>query len=70
MSANDDCQHKRRYFGSNQTVYRAWTQNGKEILWKSMGSINSLVTHILQNILFCVQQKKEIKYVMEQLEGK
>jgi len=30
------------------------------LLWKSMGSINCLVTDILQNIFFCVQQKKEI----------
>jgi len=29
------------------------------ILWKSMGSINCLVTEILQNIFFCVQLKKE-----------
>jgi len=39
------------------------------ILWKSMWSSNCLVTHILQNILFCVQQKKEICTGLEQLEG-
>ncbi len=30
---------------------------------------DSLVTHILQNILFCVQQKKEIHTGVEQLES-
>jgi len=44
---------------SNQTV------DGPELmtfffqLWKSMGSINCLVTDIHQNILISVQQKKE-----------
>ncbi len=28
----------------------------KQILWKSMGTSNGLVTHILQNMFFCVQQ--------------
>jgi len=28
--------------------------------WKSIGYIKCLVTGILQNIFFCVQQKKEI----------
>jgi len=36
--------------------------------WKSMGPINCLVTHILQNT-FCVQQKTEIHTGLEQLEG-
>ncbi len=30
------------------------------LLSKSVRTSNSLVTHILQNILFCVQHKKEI----------
>jgi len=30
------------------------------LLWKSMGSINCLVYDILQNMYFCVQQKKEM----------
>jgi len=42
---------------------------GGEILWKSMGSINCLVTNILQNIFICVQQKKEIHIGVEQHEG-
>jgi len=42
---------------------------GGEILWKSMGSINCLVTNILQNIFICVQQKKEIHTGVEQHEG-
>ncbi len=29
------------------------------ILWKSMATINCLVTNLLQNIFFCAQQKKE-----------
>jgi len=31
----------------------------EKMLLKSMGSINCLVTDILQNIFFCVQQKKK-----------
>jgi len=34
-----------------------------------MGSINCLVTDILQNNFFCVQQKKEIHTGLEQLVG-
>jgi len=48
------------------------TQYGEEEKywkWKSVGSINCLVTHILQNILFCVQQKKEMNTGSGQLEG-
>jgi len=41
----------------------------KKILWKSMGSINCLVPNILQTILFCVQQNKEIHTGLKQLEG-
>jgi len=37
------------------------------LLWNSM-STAYLITNILQNILFCVQQKKEISD-LEQLEG-
>jgi len=32
-----------------------------------MGTSNFLVTHVLQNIFFCVQQKKEIHTGLEQL---
>jgi len=35
-----------------------------------MAAINFLVTNILYNILFCVQQKKETHTELEQLEGK
>jgi len=31
----------------------------KKILWKLMATVNCLVTNIIQNIFFCVQQKKE-----------
>jgi len=37
----------------------------KKILWMSMGSINCLDTDILQNIFFCVQQKREIHAGLE-----
>jgi len=39
------------------------------LLCKSVGSINCLVTDILQNILFCVQQMKEVHTGLKQLEG-
>jgi len=38
-----------------------------KILWKSLGSINCLVTDILLNIFFCVQQKKEVHTGLKQL---
>jgi len=41
-------------------------------IWKSVGPITCLVTDILQNTFFCVQQqkkKKEIHTGLEQLEG-
>jgi len=37
------------------------------ILCQSMGSINLLVTHIVQNIFFCAQKTKETQ--LEQLMG-
>lgn len=39
------------------------------ILWKSMASSNCLITKIIQNIFFGVQQKKETCIGLEQLEG-
>ncbi len=39
------------------------------IPWKSVGINNCLVTNILQNISFCVQQKKEAPKGLEQLDG-
>ncbi len=35
-----------------------------------MATINVLVTNILQNMFFCVQQKKETHTGLEQVEGK
>jgi len=35
-------------------------------IWKSIGPINSLVTDIIQNNLFCVQQTKETYSGLEQ----
>jgi len=43
----------------NQTVDGLTSCGEKKNLWKSMGSINSLVTDILLNILFCVQTRLE-----------
>ncbi len=34
-----------------------------------MATVKSLVTHILQNILFCAQQKKETHTGLKQVEG-
>ncbi len=34
-----------------------------------MGTSNCLITNILQNIFFCVQQKKETHTRSEQIEG-
>ncbi len=35
----------------------------------SMATVNCLITNILQNIFFCVLQKKDIHIDLEQLEG-
>ncbi len=40
----------------------------EKILWKSTATINCLVTNILQNVLFCVQQTKEAHTGLEQVE--
>ncbi len=34
-----------------------------------MATVNCLITNILQNILFCALQKKDIHIDLEQLEG-
>ncbi len=38
-------------------------------LWKSMAAVNSVVTSILLNMLFCVQQKKETHTGLDPHEG-
>ncbi len=38
--------------------------------WRSIGTNNCLVTNILQNVFFCVQQKREIHMGLERHEGK
>ncbi len=38
-------------------------------LWKSMAAVNSVVTSILLNMIFCVQQKKETHTGLDQHEG-
>jgi len=46
-------EHRRRY------LEECWSQDSwQHPLWKSKYVINFLVTHILLNIFFCVQQKK------------
>jgi len=40
------------------------------LLWKSMGSINCLVTDIFINIFLCVQQKEETHKGLKQFDGK
>ncbi len=42
--------------------------NNKKQTWKSMASVNCLVTNILQNI-FCVQQKTENCAGLQQVKG-
>jgi len=47
---------------SNQTVDGApltYIVGRKNILYKSMGSINCLVTDIIQNIFFCVHSRRK-----------
>jgi len=46
-----------------------WYRQKKNILWKSMGTSNCLVTVILQNIFLYFQQKKELLAGLEQFEG-
>ncbi len=46
-----------------------YTVAWQKILWKSTATVSSLVTSILKNILFCVQQKKETLTGLEQLYG-
>ncbi len=41
----------------------------KEILWKSMETIDCLITSILQNIFLYVQHKKETHTGLERHEG-
>ncbi len=40
-----------------------------KIIWMSMVTVSCLVNHILQNLLFCVQQKEETQTGLEQLKG-
>jgi len=39
------------------------------LLWESMGAWACLITHIPQNIFFCVQKKKVIHTGLEQHES-
>ncbi len=65
-------EHKRRYF--EYLFQSLWSTlnlivGKKRILWKSLATSSCLVTHILQNILFCVQHKKEMHSGLKQLES-
>jgi len=44
----------------DQTVVGHHWLIGEKIIWKSMVPHNCLVTNIIQNIFFCVQQNKHI----------
>ncbi len=53
---------------NNETVEDVDFHSTEKILWKLMATINCLVTNILRNIFFCVQQKKETHTGLNQLE--
>ncbi len=58
-------EHKIRYFEEPNSYWSPLTSIvGKEILWKSIGTINCLITSILQNIFFYVQNMKEYRFAM------
>ncbi len=58
-------EHKRKYFEEPNSYWSPLTSIvGKEILWKSMGTINCLITSILHNIFFYVQNMKEYRFAM------
>jgi len=40
---------------------------GKKYYGSKCGPVNCLITNILQNIIFCVQEKKEIHTGLQQL---
>ncbi len=63
-------EHKRRYFedcGEKKHLLVAIDFHCIDSSNKSMATGNSLVTNNLQNILFCVEQKKETHTGMEQV---
>ncbi len=63
-------EHKRRYFEEPNSWWSSLTSIvGKEMLLKSMGTINCLITSILQNIFFYVRHKKDTHTGLEQHEG-
>ncbi len=64
-------EHIRRYFEECGQPNSVWSPliPVNSLPWKSAGTSNCLVGHILQNIFLYVQQKKETHTVWEQLEG-
>ncbi len=63
---------------TNSVLFQTCTVDGSHwlpqyffsyIQWKSMATVNCLVTNILQNIFFCAQQKREKHTYLKQLEG-
>jgi len=66
--------HKRRYFEEYGVTTLlvdpiGFHSKGKIYYGSQWGPINCLITNILQNILFSVQQKKETHTGLEHLEG-
>lgn len=51
----------------NQTL--VFCPGMEKLLWKSLATIKYLVTNILKNIFFCVEQRKETHTDLEQLGG-
>jgi len=64
---HNSAEHKLRYFEECHSQTVDWPIDFQSIfsLWKSVVCTS---THILQNIIFCVQQKKEIHTGLDQLE--
>jgi len=54
--------------GNQSTVAIGFHNIEKEILWKSMATVDCLVANILQNIFFCPQQNTETHTGLEQCE--
>ncbi len=63
-------EHKRRYFEVPNSCWSPLISIGSKILRKSMGTINCLITSILQNTFFYVQHKIETRTGLDTRESK
>ncbi len=63
-------EHKRRYFEIPNSCWSPLISIGSKILRKSMGTINCLITSILQNTFFYVQHKLETRTGLDMRESK